>query len=225
MEGPARRSRAVFRWLPVGAVLLFAVGFAVLGRELTLSDLLAWTPKSYPLAAAFVLAAYALKSLSLVFPLLILYLLVGTVFPLPLAFAVNAAGLAVCVSLPYLLGRWMHLDLEGALCRRWPKLTLLRTLQRDSAFSFVTLVRASGLLPGDVVSLYFGASGLRYGPYLAGSLAGMLPMMLAETALGDAVQDPSSWEFRLAAVCAVVLALGSLGLGYRMVRRAEGTAA
>ena len=138
---------------------------------------------------------------------------------LPLAFAVNTAGLAVCVSLPFLLGQRMGVDVQGALLRRWPQLARLGELERESAFHLLALVRAMGLLPCDAVSLWFGASGMRYGPYLAGSLAGMLPMMLAETALGAAVQEAGSWQFWTAAGCGAVLAVLSLLLGYRMWKR------
>ena len=134
----------------------------------------------------------------------------GAIFPLPLAFAVNTAGLAVCVSLPFLLGRRMGVDVQGALLRRWPQLARLEELERESAFRLLALVRAMGLLPCDAVSLWFGASGMRYGPYLAGSLAGMLPMMLAETALGAAVQEAGSWQFWTAAGCGAVLAVGAV---------------
>ena len=166
------------RWVPLGAMGVFAAVFLVLGREMRLSELLSWTPESPALAGLFLMGLYGLKSLSLVFPLLLLYLAAGAIFPLPLAFAVNTAGLAVCVSLPFLLGRRMGVDVQGALLRRWPQLARLEELERESAFRLLALVRAMGLLPCDAVSLWFGASGMRYGPYLAGSLAGMLPMML-----------------------------------------------
>ena len=207
------------RWVPVGAMGVFAALFLALGRELSLSELLAWTPESPALAGLFLVGLYGLKSLSLVFPLLLLYLAAGAIFPLPLAFAVNTAGLAVCVSLPFFLGRWMGVDVQGTLSRRWPKLSRLEELEREGAFRLLTLVRAMGLLPCDAVSLWFGAAGTRYGPYLAGSLAGMLPMMLAETALGAAVQAPGSWQFWTAAGCGAALAVLSLWLGYRMWRR------
>ena len=207
------------RWVPLGVMGVFAAVFLVLGREMRLSELLSWTPESPALAGLFLVGLYGLKSLSLVFPLLLLYLAAGAIFPLPLAFAVNTAGLAVCVSLPFLLGRRMGVDVQGTLLRRWPQLARLEELERESAFRLLALVRAMGLLPCDAVSLWFGASGMRYGPYLAGSLAGMLPMMLAETALGAAVQEAGSWQFWTAAGCGAVLAVLSLLLGYRMWKR------
>ena len=206
------------RWVPLGAMGVFAALFLTLGRELSLSELLTWTPESPALAGLF-LVGLGLKSLSLVFPLLLLYLAAGAIFPLPLAFAVNTAGLAVCVSLPFLLGRRRGVDGQGALLRRWPQLARLEELERESTFRLLALVRAMGLLPCDAVSLWFGASGMRYGPYLAGSLAGMLPMMLAETALGAAVQEAGPWQFWTAAGCGAVLAVLSLLLGYRMWKR------
>lgn len=135
------------RWVPLGAMGVFAAVFLVLGREMRLSELLSWTPESPALAGLFLMGLYGLKSLSLVFPLLLLYLAAGAIFPLPLAFAVNTAGLAVCVSLPFLLGRRMGVDVQGALLRRWPQLARLEELERESAFRLLALVRAMGLLP------------------------------------------------------------------------------
>ena len=214
------RKERWLRWMPLGAMGVFAGVFLTLGRGLTLTEVLSWTPENPALAGLFLVGLYGLKSLSLVFPLLLLYLAAGAIFPLPLAFAVNTAGLAVCVSLPFFLGRRMGTEIQGALLRRWPKLARLEKLEREGTFRFVTLLRALGLLPCDVVSLWCGASGMGWRAYLAGSLAGMLPMMLAETALGSAVQEPGSPQFWIAAACGAVLAAVSAFLGWRLLRKA-----
>ena len=65
------------RWVPLGAMGVFAAVFLVLGREMRLSELLSWTPESPALAGLFLMGLYGLKSLSLVFPLLLLYLAAG----------------------------------------------------------------------------------------------------------------------------------------------------
>ena len=46
----------------------------------------------------------------------------------------------------------------------------LEKLRQKNSFLFAALARAVGVLPGDVVSLYFGAVRLPFAPYLAGSL-------------------------------------------------------
>ena len=60
------------RWVPLGAMGVFAALFLVLGREMRLSELLSWTPESPALAGLFLMGLYGLKGLSLVFPLLLL---------------------------------------------------------------------------------------------------------------------------------------------------------
>ncbi|HJE69036.1 argininosuccinate lyase, partial [Pseudomonas oryzihabitans] len=54
-------------------------------RDLTVEELLHYTPESLPLAAAALLALYAFKSLSVVFPLSVLYVASGIIFPLWMA--------------------------------------------------------------------------------------------------------------------------------------------
>ena len=43
------------RWVPLGAMGVFAAVFLVLGREMRLSELLSWTPESPALAGLFLM--------------------------------------------------------------------------------------------------------------------------------------------------------------------------
>ena len=48
------------RWVPLGAMGVFAAVFLVLGREMRLSELLSWTPESPALAGLFLVGLYGL---------------------------------------------------------------------------------------------------------------------------------------------------------------------
>ena len=52
-------------------------------------------------------------------------------------------------------------------------------------------MRLGGMLPSDAVSVFFGASGVRYSTYLPAGLAGMLPHLAAGTLLGTALASRS----------------------------------
>ena len=81
------------------------------------------------------------------------------------------------------------------------------------------LARSVGVLPGDVVSLYFGAARLPFLPYLAGSLLGLAPTMAAVSIMGSS--SPFSPAFLIAGGCDLVLAAGSLLICRRMLRMRE----
>ena len=56
-----------------------------------------------------------MKSLSVFFPLLVLYAAAGRVFPLSKALLVNLIGLVICESIPYGIGRLSGTSLAAKL--------------------------------------------------------------------------------------------------------------
>lgn len=96
---------AVTKIAPPAIILGLAALCLIFRDSLNAQTILHYTPENLWLAALALLAFYAVKSLSVVFPLLALYVCAGLLFPVPLALAVNLLGLFVCVSLPYSLAR------------------------------------------------------------------------------------------------------------------------
>ena len=139
-----------------------------------------------------------------------------------MAVLVNLLGLAACDTVPYLLGRLLGSAGLDRLREKYPGLTLLETLRRKSGFQFAVLSRAVGLLPGDAVSLYFGCMRLPYPAYLAGSVLGLLPGMIAATILGGQISDPGSAGFWVSAVSGFAVAAVSFLACRRVIKRENG---
>ena len=200
-----------WKWLPAAAMLLCMLLFLWKGRSLlswqTLSD--AMPKKAWHAALAF-WSCYAVKSLSIFFPLMVLYAAVGRVFPLPKALLVNIIGLVICESIPYGIGRLSGTSLAAKLRKKFPKLLVLDPLHQRGSFPLTALTRAVGIVPGDLASLYFGAVRLPYFPYLFGSLIGLLPMMVADTLLGKRIGGAASPELLTAWGISVLIAILSL---------------
>ena len=66
------------------------------------------------------------------------------------------------------------------------------------------------MLSGDIISYYFGASGVKFGYFMLGSLLGVLPGLISVTVLGTSVSDPSSPLFIVSVVLIVAFFLLSL---------------
>ena len=158
------------------------------GHSITVEDVLSYTPSQPLLAALFLWLAFALKSLSLIFPIYLLFAVSGQLFPLPLALAVNTVGVAVALTLPYLLGRASELSFTDRLLEKYPKLRELRRMRESSGFFLSFLSRAIGFLPCDALSLYFGSTRLRYSVYITGALLGFLPDLICATILGQQIE-------------------------------------
>ena len=181
--------RAFHIWRCAAPLLVLAAGAVVLWpyrHELTAEAIAALSPKQTVLAAGFLIGFYALKSLSVCFPMSALTAAGGLLFPFPLALAVNLCGTGVVQTIPFLLGRREQGGLE-ALAARFPRVADLCRVQAENRWLTVFLLRLAGASPGDVVSLYLGASGTPCGVYLSAGLLGGLPRVASATALGGAL--------------------------------------
>lgn len=199
-----------WKWLPAASMLLCMLLFLWKGRALSWQTLSAAMPKKAWQAALAFWGCYAVKSLSVFFPLLVLYAAAGRVFPLPGALLVNIVGLVICESIPYGIGRRSGTSLAEKLREKYPKLLALETLHQRGSFPLAALTRAVGVVPGDLASLYFGAVRLPYFPYLWGSLIGLSPMMVADTLLGRGIGGTMSPELLAAWGISVLIAAASV---------------
>ena len=207
------------KYLPLILMAAFAAVFLLAARDVEAADILQWSPSNPFLAALFLIALYAAKSMSVFFPLVVLYLAGGLLFPLPVSLAVNLAGMAACVSVPYLVGRFSAAESVDRLREKYPKLEKLERGQQDNHFLFVLIARALGVLPGDVVSLYFGSMRLPFLPYLAGSLVGLAPTMVAVSIMGDNAANPLSPGCLIAVAVDGCLVAASFLACRRMLRK------
>ncbi|MBO5555547.1 MAG: TVP38/TMEM64 family protein [Oscillospiraceae bacterium] len=222
MDPVNTRENRLLSWLArllpllcMGGLLLW---YLKTGHKLTLEDLLHYTPAQPLLAVFFVWLAFALKSLSLVFPVLLLFAVSGRLFPLPMALLVNVVGIAITLSVPYWIGRTAGRDLTQTLQKKHPRLSELRELRHRNNFFFSFLVRAIGILACDVVSLYFGNTRMPFVPYLLGGVLGFLPELVCATVAGMQMSDlHSPWFYITVAVNFLICGLSYLL--YRAYRR------
>lgn len=185
------------RWLPALGLAFCILLLWPQRRFLTAEAIAARSPKQTALAAAFLLALYVLKGLSMVLPLSALEAAGGLLFPFPGALVVNLAGVTLAQLVPYLLGRWERDGLD-ALTARYPRLApLAHPAVAGRPARAVFLLRLGGASPGDLVSLYLGAAGVPWSAYLPPGLLGSLPRVAAATALGAALWDIGGQRFWL----------------------------
>ncbi len=139
-------------------------------------------------AIAIIIGIYFAKSLLFVIPASLIYISIGMALPAPTAILVSFAGIAVEVTATYLLGVFLGGDAVKKLLGKSIAGQLLLEKEIQSKFSFVFLMRFSSL-PIDFSSLFLGASGCKFPVYLLGSLAGIMPRVIALTILGDRIYD------------------------------------
>lgn len=193
----------------IPAAIMVCAIFLVLfsGKEISLKTILSYTPESEIKAVIFILSLFALKGLSLVFPIIVLFLADGFLFSKPKAIVISIIGLALAISIPYFVGYVSGKGMADMLKNKYEKLNSFDKLSKKNAFFFSYMVRIIGILPCDIVSLYMGSVRIPYLSYLIGGILGFLPGLIAITFIGANITNPKSIEFIFALGLDLVIAL------------------
>lgn len=199
----------------VGVLLFLALHV----KEITPERIAALTPENRAAAFLLLLPMFACKSFSVLFPMKVMEMAVGLMFPLVPAIFVNLAGAAVCVSTGYALGRFLGGEAVQRITAKHEKLSALLVGQREGVLLFAVFLRCLLFLPMDAVSMYFGAARAQFSRYLLGSMIGLLPNVILSTLLGSSLTDPTSPTFLLSLLIFAVFGAVSFLCCYYYMKR------
>lgn len=202
-----------------GALALLIVGVVLIGHGgVNIRQIMNLRGSSALFSLILLLAVYFAKGIIMIIPIQALYLaggaLTGNFFS---ALALNAAGVCLCLSSGYALGRVVNPSVLNKLSQKYEKLRELNRFLGENAMFFSYMVRMVGILPCDIVSLYCGAKKIPYPQYLAGSLAGMMPGIILTGMMGANIHNPRSPQFILALVLQILVSLFSI-LIYKKIK-------
>jgi uncharacterized membrane protein YdjX (TVP38/TMEM64 family) len=216
-NGAAREK--ILRVLPAALVAAFAVYLLLSGKNFSVQTVLDFTPEKPVLAAAVMLLLYAVKSLTVVFPLIALFAASGFLFPWYAAIGLNILGLSVTLTLPYLIGRRSGRAAVDRIAAKHPKFASIMSVRRGGDFFFSFITRAVGVLSCDAVSMYMGAVGVPYRVYLPSALLGFLPNLVLVTLLGENAGAPSSPGFIVTLVTTIAFPAASCVFYYFYLKK------
>jgi len=216
---------AFLRIAPLVLCFVLAAMYLLSNREITVEGLLNYAPENPMRAALFMILLYALKSLTIFFPIIVLNILGGFLFDPLQALFINSIGILIDSALPYLIGKYSGSGLTKKLVRRYPKFAEILAVQQNNDAFMTFFLRVISCLPGDIVSMYLGTTGIPFGKYLLASYLGILPGMVAATLLGMSITDPTSPMFWISVGLTVGISVLSFLIYYlwkRKQRKKEG---
>ena len=206
--------------IPFIAIALMCIVFIfidkITGEPLSVYAIIKYTPKDPILAAIVILFLYALKSLTVVFPLAILYLASGIIFPTWIAILINILGLAITFTIPYWIGRHFGDEAIEEIYTRFPKVKEVTKYQNSNAFFACFITRIVGFLPGDIVSIYFGACNTNFPVYLIGGISGCLLSIITTTIIGEKLNNPFTKEFLVVLLIRIIVIIGAILLNKKI---------
>lgn len=139
------------------------------------------------LTVAFIIIAFTVvKSFALVFPPAVIFAVSGLIIDnVWVAICINAVAVALSVILPYYFGRFAGKDLLDTLKVRFPKIKKLDDFAGKNEFMVVYVVKASGVVPSDLMSVIYGAMNVNFLKFFIASNLGMLPFNILFTLLAN----------------------------------------
>lgn len=172
-------------------------------------------------AALVLLMLYALKSATIFFPLIILEIAAGHLFSTWTALGINFAGTLIVLTIPYLIGRAAGMEAIQRLTQRYPRFGKILSKQQDNALFLCFFLRIISCLPGDVVTMYLGATKTPFWKNVIAGAIGILPGMILATRMGSNIQNPGSPAFWISAILMTILTTLSVLLYYLYRRRLD----
>ena len=206
---PKKKWLQLLRLLPLCLMLFLLCWLLFSSADFSTDAIVTVLPKNTVGAIAVMMALFVLESLAVTFPIAVIWVVSGLMFPLPLALSVSLAGTVLGLTLPFWIGRFSGFGLMDRLTKKYPKANALLRLYENREFFFSYIVRYLPL-PMDIASMLVGSLQIPYRKFLTGGLLGLMPQMIAHTVLGSAIFEPGSPAF-IGSLAAMLL-IGAVSL-------------
>ena len=218
-----KNKKTVKMLIPVIAIVIIAILLTVIivksKQPLSVETVLKYTPDNIYLAIATLFLFFALKSLTIILPLSALYLASGVLFSPITAVFISICGLSITLTIPYLLGHFSGKEVVSDIQKKYPNTRKIMEYQKTNTFFACFITRIVGVLPGDIVSLYFGACDTSYPTYLFAGIAGSLLSIITTTILGDKISHPCSVGFFVVLLCRILVSASSIFINHILNKR------
>ncbi len=130
------------------------------------------------------------KSFVLVFPPAVIMSICGYMLPnFFTALVVNIIGMLLSLSIPFFLGKFTGAGMIDTLKSKFKPVKKIDDFVGTNEVIMTAIVKFSGVMPGDISSLLFGAMGVSYKSYMAGAFLGNIPLILVYTLFGTLLKS------------------------------------
>ncbi|HEY8362305.1 MAG TPA: VTT domain-containing protein [Tissierellaceae bacterium] len=201
---------SILKYIPLFLCIILTIIYFRNNKDISVEAILNYTP-SNPIAAALViLFLYVLKSISVVFPIIILEIAAGHLFSTISAIIINMLGVIIGLVISYFIGYYSGSDAINKMVQKYPKLDMFVQKQTKNPFFTCFLLRAIYILPRDAVSIYLGALKFPFSTYLLTSILYALPSTILATLFGTSITEPTSPMFWISILSMILLSCGFL---------------
>lgn len=145
------------------------------------------------------------KSFALVFPPAVVFSVCAYIMPnFWVALLVNIISVFLSLSIPYFLGRFTGAGMVDTLKGKFKAIKKIDDFAGANEVETTFAIKLSGIMPGDLSSLLFGAMGISFKNYTIGANLGNLPLVIVYTFFGITLKNVGEQPW-VAAIPVVVI--------------------
>ena len=138
---------------------------------------------------------YLLRSLSVVYPYTIVYIISAMVFEPPVSFAINLLGMALTFAVRYFTGIQMGEGYLNKILKRYPTINSAFEAEGRGSPLVLFALRIVPFFPMNTVSQLYGTFEYPFVQYMLLSVGAMVPRLVSFSFIGNNVYDPLSSSF------------------------------
>lgn len=192
--------------LKVAAFIFYFILIMIIlvnAKNISVDKLLSYSPENIYLATFALLLVFTLKGITVFFPIVVLHIASGFLYPAPAAIIINCIGTALACTLPYIFGTHISQDKVEDLINRNKNVSRIINEQRSHIFFLPFFLRVISCLPCDIIGFYIGALRIPFVYYVAASVLGALPGIIGAVLIGENITHPLSPEFIFSVIITV----------------------
>lgn len=146
------------------------------------------------------------KSFALVFPPAVIFSVCGYIMPnFRVALLVNIISVFLSLFVPYFLGRFTGAGMVETLKGKFKAIKKIDDFAGANETEMTFAIKLSGIMPGDLSSLLFGAMGISLKNYTVGANLGNLPLVIVYTFFGITLRNVGEQPWVAAIPVAVII--------------------
>ena len=146
------------------------------------------------------------KSFALVFPPAVVFSVCGYIMPnFWIALLVNIVSVFLSLFVPYFLGRFTGAGMVDTLKYKFAAIKKIDDFAGANETEMTFAIKLSGIMPGDLSSLLFGAMGISLKNYTIGANLGNLPLVIVYTFFGITLKNVGEQPWVAAIPVAVII--------------------
>lgn len=146
------------------------------------------------------------KSFALIFPPAVVFSVCAYLLPnFWLALAVNIISGFLSLSVPYFLGKFTGAGMVDTLKGKFKAVKKLDDFAGANEVQMTFVVKLSGIIPGDLSSLLFGAMGISYKSFMIGGNLGTVPLVIVYSFFGFTLKNVGEQPWVIAIPVAVIV--------------------